>query len=94
MRVRYTPRAAADLEAIYEYIDQRSPAAALAVKRFIKEKIDSLGDFPFAAPTSGELDVFELSMVRYPYKVFYRVEGGVVSIVHIRDARRQPWEGD
>ena len=94
MRVRYTPRAAADLERIFDYIDERAPAAAPAVKAYIKSKIDALTQFPFAAPKSKELGVFELSMVRYPYKVYYRIDAEVVSILHIRDARRRPWKGD
>jgi plasmid stabilization system protein ParE len=36
MRVRYTPRAFADREAIVEYFDRRSPAAARELKAFIK----------------------------------------------------------
>jgi plasmid stabilization system protein ParE len=94
VRVRYTRRAAADLEAIYDYIDERSPSAARAVKRFIKTRIEMLADYPFAAPAAGESDTRELSMSRYPYKVYYRVERGEVAIVHIRDARRRPWKGD
>jgi len=70
LRVRYTPRAEADPERIFGYVDVRAPAAAPAVNAFIKQKIDTLTRFPFAAPKSKELDVFELSMVRYPCKVY------------------------
>jgi plasmid stabilization system protein ParE len=38
MRVRYTLRAQADLEAIFSYIDERSPASAPAVRSEIKRR--------------------------------------------------------
>jgi hypothetical protein len=28
---------------------------------------------------------------RYPYLIYWSVEGGEAWIVHIRDARRKPW---
>jgi plasmid stabilization system protein ParE len=46
MRVRYTPRAFADREAIFEYPDQRNPQAARKVKAFIEQKIGSLSYAP------------------------------------------------
>lgn len=42
MRVRYTPRAFTDREAIFEYLDQRDPKAARKTKAFIAEKIMNL----------------------------------------------------
>jgi plasmid stabilization system protein ParE len=44
MRVRYTLRAFADREAIFEYVDQRNPHAALRIKAFIEKRISELGD--------------------------------------------------
>jgi plasmid stabilization system protein ParE len=32
-------------------------------------------------------------LTHYPYKIFYRVRGGAVEIVHIRHAVRRPWKG-
>ena len=46
MRVRYTLRAQADLEAIFAYIDERSPSGAQNVRSEIKRRIDQLLDFP------------------------------------------------
>jgi len=34
-----------------------------------------------------------LPLVRYPYKVFYRVRFDSVLILHIRHAARRPWVG-
>jgi toxin ParE1/3/4 len=94
MKVRYTPRAQSDLDAIYSYLDQRSPAAARAVKEVIERRISRLADFPLMAPATEEPGIYELTIVRYPYKVYYEVEGEEVWIIHIRDARRRPWQGE
>jgi hypothetical protein len=52
MRVRYTPRAFADREAIFEYIDRRNPRAAREVKAFIQKRITELGDLEIRHRTS------------------------------------------
>ena len=53
-------------------------------------RIRLLGDIPFIAPVTNEPGVYELSIVRYPYKVYYRVENEEVRIVHIRHTSRRP----
>lgn len=93
MRVRYTLRAQADLDAIFAYLDQRSPAAALSVKALIERRIATLADFPLSAPATDEPDVRELTIVRYPYKVYYEVSGQEAWILHIRHTSRRPWGG-
>jgi toxin ParE1/3/4 len=90
MRVRYTPRARGDLQTIFDYLDQASPAGARVVKQTLERRIRLLGDIPFMAPATEEPGVYELSIVRYPYKVYYRVENDEVRIVHIRHTSRRP----
>jgi toxin ParE1/3/4 len=95
MNVRYTLRAHADLEAIYADLDHRNPTAAQAVKDLIERRIRKLGMFPLMAPMTDEIGVCELSIVRYPYKVYYELKGDEeVWIVHIRDTRRSRWKGN
>lgn len=91
MRVRYTLRAQADLDAIYTYLDTRAPAAAQSVKTVIEQRIAVLADFPQMAPETDQPGVYELTIVRYPYHIYYEVNGDEVWILHIRDARRRPW---
>ncbi len=43
------------------------------------------------APLTVEPGVHELTVPRYPYKVYYRLTQREVLIIHIRDARRAPW---
>ena len=43
------------------------------------------------APETDVPGVYELTVVRYPYQVYYEISGDEVWIVHIRDARRRHW---
>jgi plasmid stabilization system protein ParE len=31
-------------------------------------------------------------VLRYPYKIFYRLRGDAVEILHIRHTARRPWD--
>jgi plasmid stabilization system protein ParE len=94
MRLRYTPRARSDLQAILQYIDQRSPLGAQKVKRAIQKTIELIGEFPEAGRRSGEPDARVLPAGRYPYMIYWTIEGGEAWILHIRHARRRPWRGN
>jgi plasmid stabilization system protein ParE len=92
MRVRYTPQAQHDLDGIYIHLDRVSPATAQPVKNLIERRIAGLADFPFMAPETSEAGIYELTIVQYPYKVYYEIEGNEVWILHVRDSRRRPWK--
>ena len=95
MRVRYTPRSRRDIEAIYTLIDQQSPSAARAVKRAIQHAVELLADFPNIGTATDRSPEFRgVRAGRYPYRIYYRVRGDEVWIVHVRDMRRRPWTGD
>lgn len=59
MKVRYTVRAQSDLDAIFDYLDQRSPVGAQSVKNLIERRIAGLAEFPFMAPVTEEPDIRE-----------------------------------
>jgi plasmid stabilization system protein ParE len=94
MKVRYTPQAFADREAIFEYIDRRNPRAAREVKAHIEKRISDLGVSVLRHRLVPGLGVHALWLGRYPYIVYYRVAGDEIAIVHIRHAARRPWEGE
>jgi toxin ParE1/3/4 len=50
MKVRYTPRAFADREEIFAYLDERNPRVAREVKAFIKRRIATLAQNPRPQP--------------------------------------------
>lgn len=67
--------------------------AARAVKNAIIRRAAGLTDFPFMAPQTNVKGIYELTVVRYPYKIYYEVDGDEVQILHIHDSRRKPWIG-
>lgn len=92
MKLRYTERAASDLEAIQAYIAEHNPSAARAVGRRIKEAIELLTDFPGLGRPSGIGGARVLLVSRTHYAVYYtiRKRAQEVVIAHIRDGRRRP----
>ena len=92
MRVRYTRRARDDLKAILDYLAERSPQGNANVRRSIKKTIELIGDYPDGGRLAGEQGTRVLPAGRYPYLIYWSVEAGEAWILHIRDARRRPWE--
>ena len=92
MRVRYTPEAFADRERIFEYLRERSPSGARRVLARIRGAVRLLGEQPYSGYQSNDPEVRVKFVVRYPYKIFYRVRNDVVEIVHIRHTSRRPWQ--
>jgi plasmid stabilization system protein ParE len=94
MRVRFSPQALDDLEAISAYYRAISPHLANAIIFEIERRIAQLSRLPLIAPETDETRIRELIVLRYPYKVYYRIYERGVEIMHIRDARRRPWRGN
>ena len=93
MRVRYTPEAFADRERIFEYLRERSPSGARNVMASIRDAVKLLQDQPYSGYKTDDPDVRMKFIIRYPYKIFYRVRNDVAEIAHIRHSSRRPWEG-
>ena len=94
MKVRYTPEAFADRERILEYLRERSPSGARNVAASIREAVTQLADQPLSGYRTDNPDVRVMFVIRYPYKIFYRVRETVVEILHIRHTSRRAWTGD
>ena len=93
MRVRYTARAFADREQIFEYLHQRSPSGAHNVLRSLRESVAQLSDQPHSGYATEAPAVRVKFLVQYPYKIFYRVRDDAVEVLHIRHTARRPWRG-
>jgi toxin ParE1/3/4 len=91
-RIRYRPTALAQLDATFDYIATHNGLAAHRVVAYIKHSIDRLADFPYSARPSEAPDIRELSIVRYPYIVFYSVDEDKreVLILRVRHASQDP----
>ena len=57
MRVRYTPRAFADRDQIFDYLIQRSPSGARNVMETIRAAITQLGEQPHSGYATDLTDV-------------------------------------
>lgn len=92
MKVRYTPRAFSDLEDIRSYIAQFSPQGAGRVVAVIEKLAARLADLPDSGQPFPDLEARVLFSTRYPYRIYYRVRGDEVSVLHIRHAAQKPVE--
>ena len=88
MKIRWTARAAVDLEYIVNYIRKDNPAAALRMARTIYRGIAGLRDFPRSGRTGLAEDTREL--VFSPYIVVYEILNDQVRVLRIRHAA-QDW---
>jgi plasmid stabilization system protein ParE len=93
MKVEYTNRAVTDLrKAAADSRAKFGDSVAAALEKRIREVVDHIAEHPTAAPRVVQrpgVRVFPL--IRYPYKIFYRVFEDRVRILHIRHSARRPW---
>ena len=95
MRLRYAPRARADIAYIHHYIAAHNPRAATAVIRQIRSTARLLAKYPGLGRATDIAGVRVLPTARYPYLVYHRVDDQDLTIVHVRDGRRAaPAAGD
>jgi len=71
---------------ILAYISKDSPVAAASLQERVDEVILHTASFPFIGHEIDEAGMRMLSLVRYPYLIFYRVQAG--EILHIHQAAR------
>jgi len=95
MKIEYSNRAVADLHKLSA--DSRrvfGDRVAEALEARIRAVIERISRDPLSAP-AVELrpGVHMVPLVRYPFKIFYRVFEDVVRIEHIRHTARRPWGG-
>jgi toxin ParE1/3/4 len=83
MRIRWTPAAAADLEAIHEYLKQHEPQWARPTVIELRQGIRKLMKFPHIGRPGRKPGTRELLHNRLPHIVSYRIVDEVVEILHI-----------
>ena len=91
MKVRYSPRALAQLEEIHAYITEDNPRAAAAVVRRVETIALLIGQHPALGRPSDLADVRAMSVRPYPYVIFYKVfeDRDQVRILRVRHTRRR-----
>lgn len=74
MKLIFDDQAAADLEGIFNWISQDSPAAAKKVTDRLLESIGRLTSFPYMGHVGNDPETFEWVVPRLPYVVVYEVD--------------------
>lgn len=88
-RVRWSPRAADDLEAIAEYISLDSPAYAKSVVKTIVEVTRKFSQFPLTGRIVPEFNDENIrEWFAYSYRIIYRLDQDVVTVSAIIHGRR------
>ena len=88
-RLIWAEPAPADLEAVADYIALDNPDAACELVEKVFECVERLERFPNSGKRPHELPRSQYrEVVVTPCRVFYRVEGDVVYLLHVMRAER------
>jgi toxin ParE1/3/4 len=92
MKLVYSRRALSDIDAIATYYSAHaSPATAKSIERRLLDVIERIRHNPESAPRVAlRSEVRTATVVRYPFRVFYRARGDAIEILHIRHTSRRP----
>jgi len=94
MRVVFTDAALADLDDILSFLAINYPALTTPVEGRIRAVVARLAKWPESARIVEQRPgVRVVPLVRYPYKIFYRIVDGTIEILHIQHTSRQTGEG-
>lgn len=90
MKIVWTPEAEQDRAAIWEYLADRDPAAALRIDQLFSDAVAQLADFPMLGHVGEIAGTRELTPHR-SYRLVYEVTGDTLWIlVLIHTARQWP----
>jgi toxin ParE1/3/4 len=90
VKLRYTIRAAAELDEILASIDERSPQGARHVKKRLRDVIDLLLQYPESGRLTSKGSLRRVVAYPYPYLIFYRAIDTEVVIYGVRHSARRP----
>ena len=92
MKLVYSRRALADLAGIATYYSiNASQAIAESIERRFVEIVERIQRAPESAPRLEQrAGVRVVSVIRYPFRIFYRVRHDAIEVLHIRHTSRRP----
>jgi plasmid stabilization system protein ParE len=95
MNPLYSRRALADLDQILAwYSAHAGPAMAEAIEQRLDDVVDRICSAPESAPRlSQRSQVRVVAVIRYPFRIFYRIRKDTVDILHVRHTSRRPAAG-
>lgn len=89
-RYRFHPEARVEVRSAASWYRERSSEAARGFTVEITDGIRSIRQHPAAWPVWHRADVRRRVLRRYPYSIFYIVEGAEVVIVAVAHHKRRP----
>lgn len=90
MKIRYTAPALADLDSVLDYIAAHSPQGAKRVQARIQAAIDLLAVHPQIGIRTNDPSIRRLTILSYPYLVFYEIADAEIIIHAVRHTARNP----
>ena len=90
MKLRYTLRAAAELDEVLTYIEERSPQGALSVQTRIQVIINLLLRHPHAGQLTSKGHLRRMVASPYPYLIFYQATEDEIVSHGVRHSARRP----
>jgi toxin ParE1/3/4 len=90
VRLRFTPRALAELDQILTYIEERSPQGARRVHSRIQAVTELLTRYPNSGRATSNPRLRRITTVPYPYLIFHELTEDEIIIVGVRHGARDP----
>jgi plasmid stabilization system protein ParE len=90
VKLRYTLRAAAELDEVLTYIETRSPQGARRVQTRIQVIINLLLQHPHAGQLTRKGRLRRVVASPYPYLIFYQATEEEIVIHGVRHSARRP----
>jgi plasmid stabilization system protein ParE len=90
VRLRYTPRALAELDEVLTYIGAHSPRGASRVQARIQAIANLLAEYPGAGQTTSNPRLRRIVTTPYPYLLFYEATEEEVIVIGVRHGARDP----
>ena len=89
MKVVFTEAAVADLDDLLTYTSLNYPSLVVPMERRIRAVIERIRLYPESARRLEQRPrVRVVPLIRYPYRIFYRIEGDRIEILHLHHASR------
>jgi len=90
MKVRFTLPALADLEAIVDFLNEKSPSAARGISRRVASLAFLIGERPQAGRRTDDANIRRINLRPYPYVLFYEVLPDEVRVMAVMHGARDP----
>jgi toxin ParE1/3/4 len=90
VKIRYTAPTLADLDAVLDYVAERSPQGAKRVQARIQTAIDLSAVHPHIGIRTDDPSIRRLTTLPYPYFVCYEITAAEIIIHAVRYTARDP----